>query len=136
MGDMLWPSMRIALAILMVSALPAHAALNVCNKSAGTVRVAVAKYDGAEWTSKGWWTLAPRTCATVVPSVLDARYYYLFASDGSSGNWSGSRGFCVTQRDKFEIRGRADCAARGYERKEFFEVDTGPLADYTQSLAD
>jgi uncharacterized membrane protein len=128
--------MRLALALLMASLVPAQAALTVCNKTVRPLKVAVGRFDGSGWTSRGWWKVAPRGCTAVVPTALVARYYYLFASDGGSGSWDGSRGFCVSRGDKFEIKGRADCVARGFERREFLEVDTGSMADYTQSLAD
>jgi len=136
MGDTLRGSMRFAVALLMASLVPAHAALTVCNKSAHGVKVAVGRFNGANWISAGWWALAPKTCAPVVAGVLNARFYYLYATDGGSGSWSGPRAFCTAQGDKFEIVGRANCQARGFDRKGFFEVDTGRHADYMQSLSD
>ena len=136
MRDILRPSMRLAIVFLMALFMPAHAALIVCNKSAHGVKVAVGRFNGASWLSAGWWALTPKACATVVSGVLNARYYYIYASDGGSGSWAGPRNFCTSQGDKFEIIGRNDCQARGFDRKGFFEVDTGTLADYTQSLSD
>ena len=128
--------MRFVVALLLAFTLPAEAALIVCNKSSRAAKVAVGLYDGAEWTSRGWWWITPKTCTTVVNGTLSARYYYLYASDAGAGSWDGSRGFCVAPKDKFEITGRENCAARNFERKGFFEVDTGNAADYTQSLSD
>jgi uncharacterized membrane protein len=128
--------MRLAIVLLMVSLVPAQAALTVCNASARPVKVAIGRFDGADWTSQGWWTIAPRACAAVVATSLNARFYYLFASDGGSGSWDGTHGFCVSSAGKFEITGRGNCPARGFERKGFFEVDTGSAANYTQTLSD
>ncbi len=128
--------MRLAIVLLMAFLVPAQAALRVCNKSARPVRVAVGHYDGTHWMSQGWWTIAPKACAAVVPARLNARFYYLFASDGGSGSWDGTHGFCVSSNDRFEIVGRGNCLAHEFERKGFFEVDTGSAADYTQSLSD
>ncbi len=50
--------------------------------------------------------------------------------------WDGKNGFCVGEADTFQIRGRADCAGHGYDRKGFFEIDTGQARDYTQTLSD
>ena len=86
--------------------------------------------------SEGWWIIAPKTCATLIERPLVARYYYLYATDGGAGSWSGSRAFCVSQPDKFSIGGRGNCAGRGYDEKFFFEVDTGNKPDWTQSLSD
>jgi uncharacterized membrane protein len=70
------------------------------------------------------------------PGSLSARFYYLYAMDGSSGSWDGTHAFCVSPQDRFEIVGRGNCTAHGFERKGFFEVDTGSSGDYTQTLSD
>ncbi|HVZ69251.1 MAG TPA: DUF1036 domain-containing protein [Rhizomicrobium sp.] len=127
---------RLLLAILICAASPASARLAVCNKAAGPAKVALGRFDGATWMSEGWWTIAPRACATLIDTPLRARYYYLFATDGGAGSWSGSRSFCVSETDKFSIGGRGDCASRGYDQKSFFEVDTGNKPDWTQFLSD
>lgn len=143
MGDTVF-SMRCALgflAVFLYAAEPACAKLDVCNKAAGPAKVALGRFDGAGWMSQGWWTIAPHTCATLIDHPLVARYYYLYATDGGAGSWSGSRAFCVGTPDKFSIAkfsipGRGDCASRGYDQKSFFEVDTGNKPDWTQSLSD
>ena len=126
----------LALLVLVLLAEPAFAALNVCNHTARDARVAVGRFDGTQWMSEGWWTIAPKKCATVVPWKLKARYYYLYAVDGGSGSWDGSRKFCVGTTDKWQAPGRTDCAARGMDRKGFFVIDTGARPDYTQTLSD
>jgi uncharacterized membrane protein len=115
---------------------PAFAALNVCNKTAREARVAVGRFDGTQWMSEGWWVIAPRACAAVVPRSLKARYYYLYAVDGGAGSWDGSRKFCVGSADKWQSPGRDNCAGRGMDRKGFFRIDTADKPDYTQTLAD
>jgi uncharacterized membrane protein len=129
-------TMRLAFVLLLAFSLPADAAFTVCNKTAHPARVALGWFDGSAWISQGWWTIAAKACESLLPGPLDARYYYLYAADGGSGSWSGARGFCVGPGSRFEIAGRADCAGRGFERKGFFEVDTGRAANYTQSLSD
>jgi uncharacterized membrane protein len=136
MGDTLRTSMRLAVALLMAFLVPADAALTVCNKSAHGVKVAVGRFDGVNWMSKGWWALAPKACAPVVEGALDSRFYYLYATDGGSASWDGPRSFCVAASDKFEIAGRTHCQARGFDRRGFFEVDTGRRMNYTQSFSD
>jgi uncharacterized membrane protein len=128
--------MRLAVALLMASLAPAQAALTVCNKTAKPVKVAVGRTNGAEWTSQGWWTIAPKACAAVVPSSLNARFYYLFATDGGAGSWDGTHSFCVSSHGRFDITGRGNCLAHGFGQKGFFEVDTRTAADYTQTLSD
>ena len=135
---MLAPVMRPLLALLFLGGLcqPASAALNVCNATRHMARVAVGRFDGTQWMSEGWWTIAPKACAAVVPQSLKARYYYLYAVDGGSGSWDGSRKFCVGTGDKFQALGRGNCAGRGMDAKGFFAIDTGDKSDYTQTLSD
>ena len=113
---------------------PAHAGLNVCNKSSLAAKVAIGKFNGVKWTTEGWWTIEPAKCATLVEGALKARYYYLYATDGAAGTWDGSKYFCTAPDNKFAILGRGTCAASGFDRRGFFEIDTGRAVNWTQSL--
>jgi uncharacterized membrane protein len=114
--------------------MPAQAALNVCNKARHPARVALGRFDGRAWMSEGWWTIEPGKCAMLIKSPLDARYYYLYGADTDSGVWDGSTGFCTTANEKFSISGQGDCARRGYDRRRFFQIDTGNSTSHTQTL--
>src|ERR1700743_24239 len=100
---------------VMGFAAPAHASFNVCNKASLKARVAIGRFDGTNWTSIGWGTIAPKACARVPTGPLDARYYYLYATDGAAGTWEGRTHFCVAPDAKFSIPGRADCSKRGFD---------------------
>lgn len=115
----------IALAALIAAAAPASAGLSVCNKSAHGIQIAVGYFNGTRWSSEGWWQVATKKCAELITGRLDARYYYLYATDGASGTWDGGTSFCVGTADKFAVVGRGACAAHGYDRRGFFEIDTG-----------
>lgn len=123
-------------AIAMCAAPPVQAKFAVCNKAANPAKVAIGLFDGKAWVSEGWWTIDPHDCATLIDHPLVARYYYLYATDGGAGSWSGGRSFCVAPRAKFTIRVRSDCVRHGYDKVSFFEVDTGAQPDWTQSLSD
>ena len=123
------------LAAMTAFASPAHASFNVCNKASLKARVALGRFDGTNWTSMGWWTIDPKSCAGLLTGPLDARYYYVYATDGAAGTWEGGTHFCVTPNAKFTIPGRANCSGRGFDRRGFFEVDTGGAADWTQTLS-
>jgi uncharacterized membrane protein len=125
----------LVLAFLFAAAAPASASLSVCNSGSHAAKVALGRFNGKAWESDGWWTVAPKACARILIGPLEARYYYLYASDGANGSWDGHHGFCISA-GKFAIVGRGSCAARGYERKGFFEVDTGNAPDYTHKLSD
>jgi uncharacterized membrane protein len=66
---------------------------------------------------------------------LAGTFYYLYASDGAAGTWEGKTYFCVAPDKRFRSVGRGDCAKRGFDRRGFFEVDTGKKPDWTQSLS-
>jgi uncharacterized membrane protein len=128
--------MRAVCAALLGLALafPAHAALDVCNRAKHPARVALGRFDGRAWMSEGWWTIQPGKCATLIGTPLDARYYYLYGTDTDSGVWDGGTGFCTAPKEKFSISGQGDCARRGYDRKRFFQIDTGNSASHIQNL--
>jgi uncharacterized membrane protein len=130
--------MRITLSLLLLLAfaVPAEAGLSVCNKSAHGVKVALGRFNGTRWISEGWWRVEPKNCAELVAGKLVARYYYMYASDGAIGTWDGAKSFCVGTEDKFSIVGRGGCSARGFDRRGFFEIDTGNNLSYTQMLSD
>lgn len=121
--------------ILTLACAPARAAFKVCNQTNLPTRVAIGRFDGTKWTSQGWWTIKPRACAGIINGRLQGRYYYLYATDGGGGTWEGNVHFCVAPNPRFEAKGRENCAKRGFDRRGFFEVDTGKKLDWTQTLS-
>lgn len=120
---------------LPASAIPADAALSVCNKTTHQTLVAIGYFDGVNWDSAGWWKIPASGCAKLIPEPLVGRYYYLYAEHEIGGAWDGDRSFCVAHM-RFTIVGRTDCLAQGYEARRFFQVDTGKATDWTENLAD
>jgi uncharacterized membrane protein len=131
-------SMRIVLAFALIVAVigPAEANLTVCNKGAHEAKVALGRFNGTRWSSEGWWHVPAKKCAELIAGKLNARYYYLYATDGAAGTWDGSTSFCTGTTDKFSIVGRGGCVAHGFDRRGFFEVDTRNHLNWTQSLSD
>jgi uncharacterized membrane protein len=126
----------LALAVLLTAIGPAEAGLNVCNKGARPVKAAIGRFNGTRWISEGWWHIDGRKCAELVAGKLDARYYYLYATDGAVGTWDGSKSFCTGTAGQFSITGRGGCTERGFDRRGFFEIDTGNQLAFTQNLSD
>jgi len=126
----------VALAVLFGLAGPARAGFSVCNNSALPTKVAIGHFNGSRWLSEGWWTIRPRGCTELLKGKLDGRYYYLYATDGATGTWDGSKNFCVATTEKFAVVGRGSCETVGYDQRGFFEVDTGNQLDWTQMLSD
>lgn len=120
---------------LVGAARPGWAAFTVCNKSDLATRVALGRFDGTQWASQGWWSVAPKTCTRVLTGPLQARYYYLYATDGAGGSWEGKTHFCVAPDAKFLAPGRNDCTRRGFDQRGFFEIDTGKSPEWTQTLS-
>ena len=127
--------MRLAIALILVSTVSARAEFVLCNKANVAAKVALGQYNGISWESRGWWTIPSRKCETLKPGSLTARYYYLYATDGESGTWGGGTYFCTSSQQDFKIAGRNSCAARGFDRKGFFAVDTGNSPNWKQSLS-
>jgi len=123
-----------ALVLVLLFAAPAQADFTVCNKAPHPAKVALGRFDGRDWMSEGWWTVKPGACETLVKGPLQARYYYLYGSDGAAGVWDGATSFCTAPSAKFSISGRGNCAARGYDRRRFFRVDTNDNLNQTQTL--
>jgi uncharacterized membrane protein len=139
LGDTVADPMRLTIAVLtsaLLATVPAQAGFKVCNKAHMPAKVAFGHFDGKAWLSEGWWTILPQKCETLLSGPLDARYYYLYGTDGGSGTWDGGTGFCTAAVGPFAIAGRGRCAARGLDRKGFFEVDTSDHTNWIQSLSD
>lgn len=111
----------------------AMAQLTVCNRSPERVSVAVAYNDGERMVSRGWYQAAASECVVVVSGDLARRYYYIRATSASGRTWGDNYSFC-TRRQAYEVPARDDCAAHGYDKDTFFEVDTGNRLSYTQGL--
>ncbi len=124
-----------ASALLAISSGSALADLELCNNTTSRVGVALGYKDKQGWASEGWWNIVPQDCETLLKGPLIARYYYIYAVDYDKGGaWGGKSMMCI--RDKlFTIRGLEQCGQRGYERKGFFEVDTGEEVDWTIHLS-
>lgn len=128
----------LALAPVLVSlgASPAQAKFEVCNKTEHPFAIALGHMSGGKWVSEGWWRVEPKACQDILRGALKARYYYLRGVHlGVDGAWDGNRMFCVA-RDNFTIKGRGNCAKRGYGQAGFFEIDTGDYATWVLNLSD
>lgn len=125
-----------AAATLLAATVPARADFRLCNNTGSRVGISLGYKDGDGWTTEGWWTLAARSCDTLLKGALVARFYYIYAVDyDRGGEWSGKAYMCTRDKE-FTIRGIEDCLARGYDRTGFFEVDTGEQRSWTVQLTE
>jgi uncharacterized membrane protein len=127
----------VGLALLAASAAaPVRAELNICNKTQSRVGVAIGYKEADALTTEGWWNLRPGACETVRPGPLADRYFYVHARDWEkNGTWRGSTPLC-TQTKVFTIHGAGECAGRGFEEADFFEVDIGDSESWTVDLVE
>ena len=111
-------SMRLLLALcsLLLATAPVAASLSVCNKSSQTAIVALAHFNGTAWASQGWWHIQPGQCGELIRGPLNARYYYLYATDGAFSTWDGSKNFCVGIFRKVLDRGTRSLLSAGVGR--------------------
>ncbi len=125
----------LGLGLAVLATLPAEAALKLCNKTESKVGIAIGYKDKDGWASEGWWTAKPNDCLVLVKTPLIARYYYIYAVDyDKGGTWGGKSQLCIREKI-FTIRGYETCTDRGYQKANFFEVDTGEQEDWTVSLS-
>jgi len=112
------------------------AGLEICNDTDARQSVAVGHKRGGEWTSEGWWNIAPGACAEPVKGDLTNRYYYYRAEAAGAGFEDDGVFFC-TEREAFTIAGQDGCAERGHAREGFRKIDTGQTArHFTLRLAE
>ncbi len=114
---------------------PAHADLKLCNRTESKVGVALGYKDPQGWTSEGWWNVPPTGCVKLKEGALNARYYYVYAVDYDKGGAWGGKSMMCTQNKLFTIHGIDQCQERGFDKKGFFEVDTGEEQDWTVELS-
>jgi uncharacterized membrane protein len=125
-----------ALALFVVWSAPVTAALRVCNKTRYLLNFAVGYNASSEFTTEGWWSVTPNTCATPIKGPLKGRFVYLYATDIDANDvLKGSVSMCVDRR-KFQIFGIADCWRRGLQAVNFAEIDTLSSPDWTAFLND
>ena len=130
-----------AFAILgAVAATPAFADYQLCNRTSYVLDGAIAFQDGADWKSRGWVRLTPGECGVALTGPIAGEDYYVFARSievhqGGTQYFSGNERFC-TADGSFEIEGRDQCAARGYDANEFLPVRTEPGDDWVTTFSE
>ena len=96
----------------------------VCNDDGADVVAAVAESAGADFVSRGWWHIAGHACARMITAPLkNAAVWLLAQKPGGAVTVSGADQFCITGQE-FEIKGRKECAQRGYTQAGFARTAT------------
>jgi uncharacterized membrane protein len=112
----------------------APAGYTVCNDSHDTLLVALGQMERGQAVSRGWWTAQPGACARAVTTPLDTDAVFLLAQKKNGATLAGgSQAFC-TAAVAFEIRGAANCSARGYGEYGFARTQTRGLSGYVAHI--
>ncbi len=126
----------VALALLVASHAPARADFRVCNKTRSLINLAVGRNAGEDFSTEGWWTVTPGSCATPIRGPLTARYVYLYATDIDGADvLKGTVSMCI-DRGKFKVFGIDNCWRRGLQAVTFAEIDTLDSSDWTTFLTE
>ena len=133
----------LAAALLCVSASPASAALQVCNRTSYVLYSASATVIGNNIASKGWTRIAPGACQTLFPGDLISPTYYLYARtsqahSGPTRAWGGDRPICVedvnfTSRDSAAVLA---CQSDSFFTLPFASIDTHHMKSWTATLSE
>jgi len=120
--------------LLVAATTAAQAELIICNNTAYTQGVSIGYNSGDQWVSEGWWNVSPGACSTVVGGDLRQRYYY-YRAEIDGGPFRGEDYYFCTTPSEYTIYGDGNCAARGYDREAFSQIDTGQSnTKYTLTL--
>ncbi|HWY60853.1 MAG TPA: DUF1036 domain-containing protein [Rhizomicrobium sp.] len=101
----------------------------VCNDSAEPLLAAIAETGTGKPRSRGWWRIAPKSCARAITTPLSGPVYLLAQKLGGAVVVGGPEKFCTTSI-AFEVVGRADCATRGLAESGFATTAGGGLAGF------
>jgi uncharacterized membrane protein len=105
----------------------ARAELNFCNSAPLTIDTAVGESVGGQWRTRGWYSIKPGECATVVGGNLTSTFYYGYAeTPGAKWVWSGSQPMCATSAAFTIVHPR--CGAD--DLKKFVKIDNGAAQSF------
>lgn len=109
---------------------PADASYRYCNETSYALEASISYLQGERSVSRGWFTLYPGTCRTVITGNLDQPHYFVFARSldvhGEDQRViGGNHRYCVGQDDFTVMDSDSGCADRGHAEVDFFRVDIG-----------
>jgi len=115
---------------LSIFALPAHAALQLCNQTSYVIYAATSVQQSTQILTRGWTRVVPGRCANAITEPLKASSYFVYARSAHAQGaapriWGGQFQFCVL-RDDFSLRTQAASSSCG--SSEAFQVPFAPVA--------
>lgn len=102
------PCLAAVFATVLASAMPASAALNLCNRTSYVLYAATAVLDAKGILANGWTRIVPGACASAIEGDLTASATYVYARAsaahrGASRIWGGNTNFCARDTN-FSLR--------------------------------
>lgn len=122
-------------------ATPAHAALNLCNRTSYVIYAATAAVSGPNAATKGWTRLPPGVCKAALQGDLTASAYYVYARTslahaGPSRAWGGTASFCVHDGDfALNAPSAANCDDESFPLS-FAQIDTHHMRTWTMTFTE
>ena len=93
-------SLCAALFVAVFGAMPAKAALTVCNQTSYIIDTAIGYQERVDAVTQGWARIVPGKCAEIYPQPLSGPAYYLYAKSsqmhsGPARAWGGHVRLCA-----------------------------------------
>lgn len=125
----------LAFGAFLLLASPAHAQLEVCNKTTDEIAVALAYDSDQDTISEGWTKIAPTACAEIISTPLNQPYYYYYAiTKAQSLQWTGPYRFCAADETNFRIKGASACEERGYRTLGYSQFSVGNYKTFSFNI--
>ena len=125
----------LAFGAFLLLASPAHAQLEVCNKTTDEIAVAIAYDSDQDTISEGWQKIAPTACAEIISTPLNQPYYYYYAiTKAQSLQWTGPYRFCAADETNFRIKGASACEERGYRTLGYSQFSVGNYKTFSFNI--
>ena len=109
---------------------------SICNDTAKPIAAALGEKTGTSWISRGWWKVAPGSCAKAITTPLSSDGYYLYAQTiAGRALVSGGDKLCVADIE-FDIQGRGGCKNRGLGEVGFAQTLVRGLSGFAAHVGD
>lgn len=108
----------------------APAGVTICNDSTTPALAALGSKTTAGWRARGWWRIAPGSCAkTLNATPTNGKLYLLAQTERGAIMAGGPDKFCIADI-AFDIKGRMHCTARGLATAGFAAITTHHAQGY------
>ena len=126
--------------LLFLLPLPAHAALNLCNRTSYILYAATSSVRGPARSTQVWTRLAPGFCEIALKTPLTGQGTQVYARSalahsGPQRAWGGNVPSCVREGNfTMRVSGATSGCAEDYFSVPFASIDTRGRADWTMNF--